>query len=123
MMTFYSNLATTADRLLAKYGQVAVLSSATAGAYDPSTGSAALTVVTQNVKLVVFSVGGGGVSLDQNTDVLSGSKMAVMSAIGLTVVPKPNDKLVIGTQTWTVQTVAEVSPSGSVVAYNLYITF
>lgn len=122
-MTFYSNLASTADRLLAKFGQIAVLSSTTAGAYDPTTGSAALTVVTQNVKVVVFGVRRSGVSIDPNTDVLSGSKMAIMSAIGLTVAPKPNDKLVIGTQTWTVQTVAEISPSGSVVAYDLYITF
>lgn len=55
-MSFYGNLAATADRLLRKFGAAATLAVRTSGAYDPATGESGVTVTNYAITAVVFDV-------------------------------------------------------------------
>jgi hypothetical protein len=113
-MSFYPGLASTATRLLTQKGQSVTLRRQTAGAYDPATGSAAVTVTNfTGIQAAVF--GFKNMEID-GTMILKGDKKVLM-AVG--VKPTKDDVVSIGGIDHAVLDVQEVSPAGVDVLYKL----
>lgn len=118
-MTFaYAKSAATALRLLTKFGQAVTLRKQTAGAYDPATGTAAITTsdTTGNAAVLEFS---NGERYQAGTTIQEGDKKALLNAIAVT--PAPNDLLIVGSATWTILSIKTLAPAGTVVLYELHL--
>lgn len=117
-MTFYSDMAATADELITEFGQSVTLKVSAGAAYDPETGSSAVTYTDQ--------VGHGCVidfdkKLIDGTKVRIGDKLVLLSPIGVSE-PKDGDQLVIGAETWQlVPPVTVTAPSGVAVLYEVQV--
>lgn len=118
-MTFnYTTSSATALRLLTKFGQAVTLRKQTAGAYDPSTGTATITQsdTAGNAVMLEFS---DGERYQAGTTIQEGDKKALLNAVAVT--PAPNDLLIVGSATWTVLGVKTLAPAGTVVLYELHL--
>jgi hypothetical protein len=115
----YDEIAATADELLAEFGQQCVLGSVTDGAYDPATGEAGTTMTPQPVTAAIFAYPQRYID---GTLIRTGDKRALVSAVGLTVTPKPGDALTDGAgAAYQVIDAKEVAPAGSVVLWVLQV--
>lgn len=117
-MGFYDNLAATAARLLARFGQPVTLSRAATGAYDPATSgvtSAAPTALTRRGALFDFAAGVTNLrgNLVQATD-----RQLLLEA---GEAPALTDSIVIGGQTFTIVSIGELNPAGVPVMYDLHV--
>lgn len=113
-MSFYTDMAATANALLAGKGAPIRFTRAAAGAYDPTTGAAAVTLTDYTVTGAVFGFP------DQNvngTNILTGDKRILISAQGLTVVPQTNDFLLIEGVKHSIVNIKTLAPSGVPVLY------
>ncbi|PRC92672.1 hypothetical protein [Solimicrobium silvestre] len=121
-MSFYADAANTADKLLKKYGQTAILRVLTPVVYDPTSivpSSAATTDYPVTVALFDYTWRQGGLSTTANTMIEAGDKEIYMSAVGLTLIPQPENQVIAGGQTWTIKSVKQVNPAGTAVIYTL----
>jgi hypothetical protein len=121
-MEFYAKMQATANRLLKGKGQSITLSRQTAGAYDPATGTAAVTTTTQTAYGAMFEYG------DKNIDgvlIKEGDKQLLLSALnsaGTTLVaPQLNDTVTINTVVYTVVRIKPLSPAGTTVLFDCNI--
>jgi hypothetical protein len=121
-MEFYAKMQATANRLLKGKGQSITLSRQTAGAYDPATGTAAVTVTTQTAYGAMFEYG------DKNIDgvlIKEGDKQLLLSAINSAgtalVAPALNDTVTINTVVYTVVRIKPLSPAGTTVLFDCNI--
>ena|SRR3990172_3335408 len=89
-MTFYSELAATADQLIEEFGADATLKRVTAGTYSADTGGAAPTESSSPVMCVVFDFANKDID---GTLVISGDKDCYMRVKG-GVAPRTGDVLV-----------------------------
>lgn len=117
-MTFYSNLAGTAQRLLAKYGQTVVLRRVTPGAYSTATSQAAVPTADTNFKGALFDFK-DGVTKAGETLVEAGDKQLLIEAAAA---PKVDDIVVIGGVEWQVVGIPqEINPAGTTVIYMAHV--
>ena len=119
-MDFYARMQQTANKMLRGKGQAIVLTRRTAGAYDPTTGAAAVTTTVQN--------GYGGIFdyEDENIDgtlILSGDKKLLLSPINSAgtalVAPEVNDT--VTDKALVVRTITRIktlSPAGTTVMFD-----
>jgi hypothetical protein len=121
-MEFYSKMQATANRLLKGKGQEITLTRQTAGAYDPATGTAAVTVTTQTAYGAMFEYG------DKNIDgvlIQEGDKQLLLSALNSAgtalVAPQLNDTVTINTVVYTVVRIKPLSPAGTTVLFDCNI--
>ena len=121
-MEFYAKMQATANRLLKGKGQSITLSRQTAGAYDPATGTAAVTTTTQTAYGAMFEYG------DKNIDgvlIQEGDKQLLLSAINSAgtalVAPALNDTVTINTVVYTVVRIKPLSPAGTTVLFDCNI--
>lgn len=121
-MEFYSKMQATANRLLKGKGQEITLTRQTAGAYDPATGTAAVTVTTQTAYGAMFEYG------DKNIDgvlIKEGDKQLLLSALNSAgtalVAPQLNDTVMINTVVYTVVRIKPLSPAGTTVLFDCTI--
>jgi hypothetical protein len=120
-MEFYSKMQATANRLLKGKGQEITLTRQAAGAYDPATGTAAVTTTTQTAYGAMFEYG------DKNIDgtlIKEGDKQLLLSAFktdgAALMAPVLGDTVSIGGVTYTlVEPLKEVNPAGTVVMYEV----
>lgn len=101
-MSIYDRLGALAQRLLDKFGGDATLSSITR-AYDPSTGSVALTEVPRTVRAVLGS----------RTIRGDAGQTVVQTIATLMAAPAVGEGLTIGSRRFTVESVEIVDPTGS----------
>lgn len=115
----YDSVADTADDLLTEFGQSCVLGSVSDGAYDPATGEAGATSTPHQVAAAVLAYPQRFID---GTLIRTGDKRALLSAIGLTVDPKPGDTLTdaAGKQ-FQVIDAKPTSPAGTVVLWTLQV--
>lgn len=116
-MSFYDNMKKTATRLLTKFGQQVTLSRHVAGAYDPSTGSAVVTVTDQSGIGAVFDYGSKDID---GMLILSGDKKLLLSATGITA-PQVDDTVTIGAIIYTVKGIKVEAPAGTPVLFECTI--
>lgn len=113
----YASTAASADRLIKQFGSTGTLKRSTSGAYDPTTGTAAITTVTQTVQAVVFNY-------DQKyivgTEIRSDDKQVYLSAAGINP-PLPGDVFNWQAQDYTVIKAKPLAPSGIQVLYEMQI--
>jgi hypothetical protein len=121
-MEFYSKMQATANRLLKGKGQEITLTRQTAGAYDPATGTAAVTTTTQTAYGAMFEYG------DKNIDgvlIKEGDKQLLLSALNSAgtalVAPQLNDTVTINTVVYTVVRIKPLSPAGTTVLFDCNI--
>lgn len=118
-MSFYPNLRATAAALLTDKGQQMTLNKRTSGAYDPGTGTSAVTSVAHTVTGAVFDF---PAALIDGTLIQQGDKKVLMSALGLTVEPDAmTDTLEIGGVVHTIVTAKKTSPAGTTVLWTLQV--
>lgn len=118
MSAFYDQLALTAARLLKDKGQVVTLRQVAKGTYDVTQASvtAAPDVdVLRNAAIFEF---GEGTSHERGTLILNGDKKALMEP---GIEPTVRDRLVVGGTIFKIVSVAELSPGGTPVMYELHI--
>jgi hypothetical protein len=121
-MEFYSKMQATANRLLKGKGQEITLTRQAAGAYDPATGTAAVTTTTQTAYGAMFEYG------DKNIDgvlIKEGDKQLLLSALNSAgtalVAPQLNDTVTINTVVYTVVRIKPLSPAGTTVLFDCTI--
>lgn len=118
----YQDDADTAAELLEEFGQSVTLTSKTSGAYSPSTGAAAVTTSTQTVSAVVLDYGSRDID---GTLIRAGDKRLLMApkttdGEDLTA-PVVDDTVAVGSTTYTIKGIKELSPAGTVVLFDCNI--
>lgn len=113
-MSFYSDLQSTADRILKQYGKASTLTIKTPAAYDPTTGIAAVTSTDYAVSIAAFDYPEMDLT---NTNIVRGDKKAYISAKGLTVVPFNNNTITWRGLVHTIINCKPLSPGGVDVIY------
>lgn len=116
-MPNYANLQATSRRLLAKFGQSMTLTQETGSVYDADTGSVTSTTVTTIDNGVILPYSNG---IQNATDSLIQQGDAQV-LIQVSVLPKPNDKLTIKSEVWTIINVKALEPSGVNVLYECQV--
>jgi hypothetical protein len=108
-MSFYSDLALTADELLQEFGAAATLSRTIAGGYNPETGvSAPQSVDVQNVTAVCIDF---DAKFIDNSLILRGDKQVYLSAKDVAL-PLAGDKFTWSGVEYSVIAVAPLAPDG-----------
>ncbi len=117
-MTFYSDMADTADELITEFGQAVTLKVSAGSAYDPETGSSVVTYTDQAGHGCVVDF---DKKLIDGTKVRIGDKLVLLSPIGISE-PKDGDQLVVGAETWQlVPPVTVTAPAGVAVLYEVQV--
>ena len=117
-MTFYSDMADTADELITEFGQSVTLKVSAGAAYDPETGSSVVTYTDQSGHGCVVDF---DKKLIDGTKVRIGDKLVLLSPLGVSE-PKDGDQLVIGAETWQlVPPVTVTAPAGVAVLYEVQV--
>jgi hypothetical protein len=121
-MEFYAKMQATANRLLKGKGQEITLTRQAAGAYNVSTGTAAVTTTAQTAYGAMFEYG------DKNIDgvlIKEGDKQLLLSALNSAgtalVAPQLNDTVTINTVVYTVVRIKPLSPAGTTVLFDCNI--
>lgn len=112
----YVALAARAQELIARYGSPAVHESVVQGAYDPVTRRTAETVTLQEAQVVFAS---HGEARQPDGAVAHHTRNFLASAADLPVRPKTGDRWIFDGQTFAVQTVETLAPSGEAVVYRI----
>lgn len=102
----YAKTASTATRLLLRFGAAATLKREVAGAYNPVTGEASVTITSLVTTAAVFAY---PASYIDGTLILQGDQRAYCAP---GVLPKQGDKLTWQSVDYTVIAVKPVSPAG-----------
>lgn len=115
----------TADRMIAAKGQTVTLTRQASGAYDPATGTAAVTTATQTGKGVILPFG-PGLRKQDGTTITGDDRLCYLSALtlagGSLTVPEVNDTLADANSVdWTITEVSEIAPAGLPIVYELTI--
>ena len=113
----YSRLIATAKRLLERFGQDMKLQAATAPSYDPSTGGASGSQISETKPGVILPYKNGITSM-QEPLILAGDQQVF---ILLDVAPKPTDKLQVGSRQYSIVNVKAIEPGGVMVLYELQV--
>ena len=112
-MSLANSAANTAEKLLTKYGERAVLSRVTGGAYDPETGENVPVTVSQNCKVYIAPVSAEDM---KDTTVLRTDSRFIMSVKGVNS-PQVNDTLAADGITYNVKSAVKIKVSGQSVLY------
>lgn len=111
----YTNTAATATRLLERFGAAATLKRQTAGAYDPSTGTSAVTTTSLSTTAAVFDY-------DQKyidgTLIKQGDKRALIAPA---YAPVQGDIFAWASKDWTIVAVEAIAPASTAVLYDCTI--
>lgn len=107
----YARSAATASRLLTRFGSAATLKRQTAGAYNPATAIAAVTVASVSTVAVVFDYPAKYVD---GTLIKQGDRRSYLAPA---VVPAQGDVLTWQGSDFTVVNVKPIAPAGTVVLY------
>lgn len=119
-MSFYSNLAATASRLLAQFGQDVALERVTPEDYDVASGTAAAPGIEQVFKGALFDFD-RGVTQVRGALVQADDKRMLLEAAAL---PTLNDTVrapAAGGTSYRILSIGSVNPAGEPVIYDLHL--
>lgn len=123
-MSFYNNMALTALKLIASKGQAVTWQRRTAGAYNPATGSASVTVAEVTCTGVMLDYKDrttAGVNTDGQTLVQRGDRKLLLAASGMPAAPLPGDSFVVGGESWSVVFAKPLNPAGVALLYECQV--
>lgn len=115
-MTYAANAAS-ALRVLTRKGQSVTRRSYTTGTYDPAAGSVSAATADTTRKGVTFDYGVGGQYV-RGQLIQNGDKRLLLDA---SATVELQDHFIIGGVEWTVVSLGEINPAGTVVLYDLHI--
>ena len=117
----YTKSATTALRLLTRFGQDVTLTRPTTGAYDPALSTAPVSTVTETRKAVLLDYDriNFGETLQDGTRIMAGDRRCLMGVDGSE--PTVFDFVTVGGLKYPIKMVKIVSPSGVPVLYDMLI--
>lgn len=112
-MSFYGDLALTADDLLKEFGQPVTIRTQTPGEYDPETGTSAITTVDTVGNGCVFDYGTNAID---GTMIVQGDKQLLLSPVGMAT-PANGSIAIIGDDQWNIVSVKTTAPAGVAVLF------
>ena len=115
---------TTADRLIGDKGQALTITRRTAGAYDPATGTSAITETTQSGHGAILPLSPFRKSLD--SIIAIGDQQLLLSALNAAgtalTAPKVDDTVTDANgNVWTIIAIEPLSPAGLAIIYDCII--
>lgn len=114
-MSFYPDMAVTADALIREFGQTVTIKRIATGAYDPATGSATTNATTQTGFATVMDF---GIKDIDGTLIKTGDKRMLLSALGI-VAPQVDDVVSFGSSSCVIKNVNAQDPAGIAVYYDI----
>ena len=114
-MSFYGDLAKTADELLAEFGRAVTIRINTPGTYDPETGTTTVSTADHIGYGCTFDYGASAID---GTMIVQGDKQLYLSPVGM---PEPgiDDLAIIDGVTWRITPpVKVIAPAGVAVLYD-----
>lgn len=121
MSAFYERMASTALRLIAQFGQPALLLDSQSGEYDPVTGEASPGLSTEQAASCIlqdYTLNESGAANLAGSDIRASDKKILIAAKGLTE-PTLSTKVVVDGDTWSVVNIKEINPAGTPLVYEL----
>ena len=122
MADFYSRMASTALRLITRFGQAATLDDVTPGAYDPITGeTTGDTPITQPCQLILldYTSQESGAKFNEGSQVVSGDKKILIAAQGLTWAPTLTTRITADGAVWQAVNIKVSNPAGTPLVYEI----
>lgn len=114
----YAKSKTTADTLLAQFGQNATLTRVSLGLYDASTGAVAKATTTQVVKAVVLDFSNADRASRQ---IEQNDRKAIIAVGSLLSPPSLADTLTVGGAAFKIVNVSPVAPGGTDLLYTCQV--
>ena len=121
MSQFYDRMASTALRLIERFGQTITLRDTVPGEYDPVTGSQTPDVeVDQPAQAILqdYALQQSGMSYAEGAVIKQGDKKILVAAQGLTP-PQLTTTVLADGATWTIVNIKEINPAGTPLVYEL----
>ena len=117
----YDKTASTALKLLTKFGQDVTLVVTSSGAYDPNTASVVVTETNETRKAVLldFDRINFGVTLQDGTRIMANDRRCLMDANGTP--PSIHDFVVVNGERFPIADIKIVNPAGTDVLYDMLI--
>jgi hypothetical protein len=115
----YQRLQGRADTLIRKYGVVRTVTHTVSGTYNPTSGQTTATTQTFQVPMVTFPY---DIKFINNTTIKLTDLWGLFSAVELTSVPQPGDKVVVDGVTFTFGNVKPMNPGGVAIYYEVHLT-
>lgn len=117
----YAKSATTALRLLARFGQDVTLTHEATGVYDPALGTAPVTVTTETRKAALFDYDriNFGETLQDGTRIQAGDRRCLMGTDGS--VPTTFDFVTVSGVKYPIKVVKVLNPAGTPILYDMLI--
>jgi hypothetical protein len=112
----YTVPAATATRMLERYGRTVTRRTYAAGTYDPATGAVSTTTADTSRTGALFDI--QGVTHIRGTLVQVGDKQLLLDPDAAAAI---TDRYIIGSDEYTVVSVGEVNPAGTVCLYDLHV--
>lgn len=123
MAAFYDRMASTALRLITRFGQAGTLDDVTPGTYDPVTGeTTADTPITQPCQLILldYSLQESGAKYTAGTQVLTGDKKILIAASGLSWAPEMTTTVAADGAIWRAVNIKVSNPAGTPLVYEIH---
>lgn len=120
----YAATAKKALKIIKAKGTAMTLRITSAGTFDPATGRALGSTITDYACYGLLQTPGGkdsGVTYKDGTKVLSSDKAVLIAASGLGAVPAPGDVLIVGGVTWNVMLVQTTDPGEVALLYKCFL--
>lgn len=121
MSQFYDRMASTALRLIERFGQTITLRDTVPGEYDPVTGGSPPDVeVDQPAQAILqdYALQQSGMSYADGTVIKQGDKKILVAAQGITP-PTLTTTVIADGATWTIVNIKEINPAGTPLVYEL----
>lgn len=121
MSQFYDRMASTALRLIERFGQTVTLRDIVPGEYDPVTGAQTPDVeANQPAQAILqdYALQQSGMSYADGTVIKQGDKKILVAAQGITQ-PQLTTTVIADGATWTIVNIKEINPAGTPLVYEL----
>lgn len=121
-MTFYGDMQTVAFKMLTEFGQSGLLRQSSS-VYDPSTGEAVQTDVDTVVTVAVLPLPRGKDEFAPELIEMSTNKvlMSANELVAVSIVPGPNDKVVVDSVVYDITDLTPINPAGTPVVYKMLV--
>lgn len=121
MSAFYDRMASTALRLISRFGSEQTLRDVTAGVYDPVEGEWTTPPgdISQPAQLLLleYTAQESGQSYAEGSEILKGDKKIIIAAKGLNWPPALTTRIDVDGVLWQVVNVKEANPAGTPLVY------
>lgn len=120
MSAFYDRMASTALRLIERFGSQQTLRDVTPGEYDPVTGETTGDVAKSQLARIIlldYTLQESGQQYAEGSEILQGDKKIIIAAKGLAWPPALTTRIDVDGVLWQVVNIKEANPAGTPLVY------